>query len=132
MKAKKNNLEVYKNKNSNGALNHWITQKISALILLPLLCWFLFIFKDFINKDYNSQILWMKNFSNSLLLTLFIIIALFHLRLGLTVVIEDYIHNLKSKNFLLSLITILCLLFSVFTVIVIDIVGGSIGVALIG
>ena len=119
MKAKKNNLEVYKNKNSNGALNHWITQKISALILLPLLCWFLFIFKDFINKDYSSQILWMKNFSNSLLLTLFIIIALFHLRLGLTVVIEDYIHNLKSKNFLLSLITILCLLFSVFTVIVI-------------
>ena len=119
MKVKKNNLEVYKKKNSNGALNHWITQKISALILLPLLCWFLFIFKDFINKDYSSKILWMKNFSNSLLLTLFIIIALFHLRLGLTVVIEDYIHNLKSKNFLLSLITILCLLFSVFTVIVI-------------
>ena len=119
MKVKKNNLEVYKKKNSNGALNHWITQKISALILLPLLCWFLFIFKDFINKDYSSQILWMKNFSNSLLLTLFIVIALFHLRLGLTVVIEDYIHNLKSKNFLLSLITILCLLFSVFTVIVI-------------
>ena len=119
MKVKKNNLEVYKKKNSNGALNHWITQKISALILLPLLCWFLFIFKDFINKDYSSQILWMKNFSNSLLLTLFIIIALFHLRLGLTVVIEDYIHNLKSKNFLLSLISILCLLFSVFTVIVI-------------
>ena len=119
MKVKKNNLEVYKKKNSNGALNHWITQKISALILLPLLCWFLFIFKDFINKDYSSQILWMKNFSNSLLLTLFIIIALFHLRLGLTVVIEDYIHNLKSKNFLLSLITILCLLFSVFTVIAI-------------
>ncbi len=119
MTVKKNNLEVYKKKNSNGALNHWITQKISALILLPLLCWFLFIFKDFINKDYSSQILWMKNFSNSSLLTLFIIIALFHLRLGLTVVIEDYIHNLKSKNFLLSLITILCLLFSVFTVIVI-------------
>ena len=119
MKVKKNNLEVYKKKNSNGALNHWITQKISALILLPLLCWFLFIFKDFINKDYSSQILWMKTFSNSLLLTFFIIIALFHLRLGLTVVIEDYIHNLKSKNFLLSLITILCLLFSVFTVIVI-------------
>ena len=119
MKEKKNNLEVYKKNKSDGALYHWITQKISALILLPLLCWFLFIFKDFINKDYSSQILWMKNFSNSLLLTLFIIIALFHLRLGLTVVIEDYIHNLKSKNFLLSLITILCLLFSVFTVIVI-------------
>ena len=119
MKVKKNNLEVYKKKNSNGALNHWITQKISALILLPLLCWFLFIFKDFINRDYNNQILWMQTFSNSLLLALFIIVALFHLRLGLTVVIEDYIHNLKSKNFLLSLITILCLLFSVFTVIVI-------------
>ena len=119
MYIKRNNLKVKKKKKNDGALNHWITQKVSALILLPLLCWFLFIFKDFINKDYSSQIQWMQNFSNSLLLMLFIIVALFHLRLGLSVVIEDYIHNLKSKNFLLSLISILCLLFTVFTIIVI-------------
>ena len=115
-------------KNNDGALNHWIIQKVSALILLPLLCWFLFNFKEFINKDYSSQILWMQNFSNSLLLTLFIVVALFHLRLGLTVVIEDYIHNLKSKKFLLSLITILCLLFAVFTVIVIYMISVKIDV----
>ena len=115
-------------KKNNPALKHWLVQKISALMLLPLLCWFLYVLKDFIAKDYNSKILWLQNISNSIILTLFMLIALFHLRLGLTVVVEDYIHDLKSKNFLLSLITILCLLIAVFTVIIIYTISMSLNV----
>ena len=106
-----------KNKH-NAALNHWLIQKISALVLLPLLCWFLYVFKDFIYKDFDNKIIWLQDISNSVLLTSFLLVALFHLRLGLTVVIEDYIHNASSKNLLLSTISILCLLLGVFTVIV--------------
>ena len=106
-------------KKHNTALKHWLVQKISALILLPLLCWFLYVLKDFIAKDYYSKILWLQNISNSILLALFMLLALFHLRLGLIVVVEDYIHNLKSKNFILSLITILCLLIAIFTLIIV-------------
>ena len=54
-------------KESNLALNHWILQKISALVLIPLVCWFLFTFKDFLYKDYSSKIIWFKNYTNSFL-----------------------------------------------------------------
>ena len=111
-------LEINVKKKYNTALNHWVIQKISALVLLPLLCWFLYVFKDFIYKDFNNKIIWLQDITNSVLLTSFLLVALFHLRLGLTVVIEDYIHNASSKNLLLSIIAILCLLLGVFTVIV--------------
>tara|TARA_B100000902_G_C26660035_1_gene597987 strand:+ start:42 stop:425 length:384 start_codon:yes stop_codon:yes gene_type:complete len=106
-------------KESNLALNHWILQKISALVLIPLVCWFLFTFKDFLYKDYSSKIIWFKNYTNSFLFSLFLLTAIFHLRLGLTVVIEDYIHNLKTKKLLLSFIEILCLFLAVLIVVVI-------------
>ena len=61
----------------------------------------------------------MQDFSNSFLLGLFLLVALFHLRLGLSVVVEDYIHNTRSKKFLLAFIQILCLLLAVYTVLVI-------------
>ena len=106
-------------KKSNLALNHWILQKISALVLIPLVCWFLFTFKDFLYKDYSSKVIWFKNYTNSFLFSMFLLTAIFHLRLGLTVIIDDYIHNLKTKKLLLSFIEILCLFLAVLIVIVI-------------
>ena len=61
---------------------------------------------------YTNKILWFKNFYNSLLLSIFILVAIFHLRLGLTVVIEDYIHSLEKKKTLLSLFRNLVFVFS--------------------
>ena len=106
-------------KESNLALNHWILQKISALVLIPLVCWFLFTFKDFLYKDYSSKVIWFKNYTNSFLFSMFLLTAIFHLRLGLAVIIDDYIHNLKTKKLLLSFIEILCLFLAVVIVIVI-------------
>ena len=68
MHIKHENIELNSKKERNKVLTHWLTQKVSALILIPLLCWFLYIFKDFINLNYNSKIIWMQNISNSLLL----------------------------------------------------------------
>ena len=106
-------------KQRNTVLNHWILQKVSALVLIPIGIWFLFMIKDFLYYDFTNKILWFKNFYNSLLLSIFILVSIFHLRLGLTVVIEDYIHSLKRKKTLLSLLEILYLFLAVFTVIII-------------
>mgnify|MGYP001185298678 CR=1 FL=1 len=114
-KKPKTNLQ----KQRNIAFNHWILQKVSALVLIPIVVWFLLIFKDFLYNDFTNQILWFENFYNSLLLSIFLLVAIFHLRLGLTVVIEDYIHSFKRKKFLLSSLEILCLFLAVFTVIII-------------
>ena len=119
MRVDKNNPETNLQKQRNIVLNHWILQKVSALVLIPLGIWFLFMIKDFLYYDFTNKILWFKNFYNSLLLSIFILVSIFHLRLGLTVVIEDYIHSLKRKKTLLSLLEILYLFLAVFTVIMI-------------
>ena len=106
-------------KQKNTVLNHWIFQKVSAFVLIPLVVLFLFVFKDFLYNNYNNKVLWFKSYSNSLLLSIFLLVAIFHLRLGLTVVIEDYIHNFKRKNILLGFLEILYLFLAVFTVIII-------------
>ena len=119
MSINKSNPETNFQKQRNIVLNHWILQKVSALVLIPLGIWFLFMFKDFLYYDFTNKILWFKNFYNSLLLSIFLLVSIFHLRLGLTVVIEDYIHSLKRKKTLLSLLEILYLFLAVFTVIII-------------
>ena len=119
MSINKNNSETNLQKQRNIVLNHWILQKVSALVLIPLGIWFLFMIKDFLYYDFTNKILWFKNFYNSLLLSIFLLVSIFHLRLGLTVVIEDYIHSLKRKKTLLSLLEILYLFLAVFTVIII-------------
>ena len=106
-------------KQRNTVLNHWILQKVSAFVLIPLVVWFLYVFKDFLYNNYNDKVLWFKSYSNCILLSIFLLVAIFHLRLGLTVVIEDYIHNLKRKKILLSFLEILYLFLAVFTVIII-------------
>ena len=119
MGFRNNKLELSIKKKSDSALTHWVLQKISAIALLPLAIWFLYVFKDFVYQNYDNKIIWMQDITNSTLLTLFFLVTLFHLRLGLTVVVEDYIHNEKNKNLLLKIIAILCLLLAVFTVIVV-------------
>ena len=99
MAIKRNIILSDTKKRKNSVLSHWVYQKASALLLMPILCWFLFVLKDFIEKDYNNKILWIQSSPNSILILLFLLVALFHLRLGLTVVVEDYIHNVKSKNY---------------------------------
>ena len=121
MSINKSNPETNFQKQRNIVLNHWILQKVSALVLIPLGIWFLFMFKDFLYYDFTNKILWFKSFTNSLLLSIFLLVSIFHLRLGLTVVIEDYIHNLKRKKTLLSFLEILYLFLAVFTVIIISI-----------
>ena len=99
----------------------WIIQRVSALIVAPFIVWFLVSLISLSTGDYNSVI---NFFSKPLFLSLTIILLIagfFHAKIGLSEIIEDYIHNEKIKNvaniltFLLSIIvpsiTIILLLY---------------------
>ena len=103
------------------ASRKWIFQRISALIIAPLIIWFLISLISLSTGDYNSVI---KFFSKPLFLFLTIIsliVGFFHAKIGLGEIFEDYIHNEKIKNvanlltFLMSIIipsiTIILLLY---------------------
>jgi len=103
------------------ASRKWLFQRISALIVTPLIIWFLVSLISLSTGDYNSVI---NFFSKPLFLFLTIILLItgfFHAKIGLGEIFEDYIHDEKIKNvanlltFLMSIIipsiTIILLLY---------------------
>ena len=76
----------------------WIIQRASALIVAPLIVWFLLSLITLSTGDYNSVI---NFFSKPLFLILTIILLItgfFHAKIGLNEIVEDYIQNEKIKN----------------------------------
>jgi len=103
------------------ASRKWIFQRISALIVAPLIIWFLISLISLSTGDYNSVI---NFFSNPLFLFLTIILLItgfFHAKIGLNEIYEDYIQDEKIKNIanlltlllsiILPLVTIILLLY---------------------
>ena len=96
-------------------------QRVSALIVAPLIVWFLLSLITLSTGDYNSVI---NFFSKPLFLILTIILLItgfFHAKIGLSEIVEDYIQNEKIKNavnllglllsIIIPLITIILLLY---------------------
>jgi len=80
------------------ASRKWIIQRASALIVAPLIVWFLLSLITLSTGDYNSVI---NFFSKPLFLILTIILLIagfFHAKIGLNEIVEDYIQNEKIKN----------------------------------
>ncbi len=80
------------------ASRKWIMQRASALIVAPLIVWFLLSLITLSTGDYNSVI---NFFSKPLFLSLTIILLItgfFHTKIGFSEIVEDYIQNEKIKN----------------------------------
>ena len=118
---KKKKLE-YKNltKNiSHSGLRHWWHQKLSAILMIPLLIWLLINLPSFLYLSFEKKIQWVNNTTNFFFLMCFFLIASYHMKLGLTVVLEDYIHNSSLKRFLLKMLEIFTLSLVVLIVVLI-------------
>jgi len=81
-----------------NATKKWIFLKISSVILVPLMIWFLFNLVSFYNKDYDEVLLFFTNQPTKFLFSLFLIFAYFYSALSISEVFEDYIENEKLKN----------------------------------
>ena len=88
------------------ASRKWIFQRVSALIVAPLIIWFLISLISLSTEDYSSVI----NFFSKpffIFLTIILLIAgFFHATIGLSEIFEDYIEDEKLKN-VANLLTVL-------------------------
>ena len=82
---------------------HFMVQRISAIAVALLGCWFAWSLVSLDSLTYLDVIRFIAQPANSVLLMLLVAATTFHSYLGVQVVIEDYLHGAGGK--LLALIT---------------------------
>ena len=81
-----------------NATKKWIFLKVSGVILIPLMIWFILNFIAIYDQDYFIVVNFFTNPLSKFLFSIFIINAYFFSALSVSEVFEDYIANDKIKN----------------------------------
>jgi succinate dehydrogenase / fumarate reductase membrane anchor subunit len=95
---------------SKEGVGHFITQRVSALALVVLVPWFLLSLIGAMSHGYDGAIDWIGHPLNAVMAILAVGTSLYHMRLGMQVVIEDYLTRAFLKNLSLILNTFICVL----------------------
>ena len=75
------------------AVQHWWLQRVTAVALIPLTLWLAVSIARLAGANHSVFILWVEKPWNAVLILMAIAIAFYHLKVGLDVVIEDYVHT---------------------------------------
>ena len=81
-----------------NATKKWIFLKVSGIILIPLMIWFILNFISIYDQDYSIVVNFFTDSLSKFLFSIFIINAYFFSALSISEVFEDYIKNDKIKN----------------------------------
>jgi succinate dehydrogenase / fumarate reductase membrane anchor subunit len=92
-------------------VDHWWRQRTTALLLVPLVLWFVIAVIGLVGADRPAMIAWMHNPMAAVFAILLVVATFYHAALGLQVVIEDYVHGEAAKLITLLVMRLLCLLF---------------------
>jgi len=89
---------------AKSGTSHFWHQRVSAVALLPLTIWFVWSIARYAGAPYAEVLEFLHNPFNAGAMLLFVLAGLYHMVLGVQVVIEDYIHR-ESTKFALLLFT---------------------------
>lgn len=84
---------------AKSGLDHWMSQRITAVGNLILGLWFIYSMLSNIGMTYTQGVLWLSEPLNAVGMILLVICSFYHAVLGAQVVIEDYIHHEGFKVF---------------------------------
>ena len=82
---------------AKSGTHHWWLQRVTAAANLILLSWFVVSLARLPVLDHQAVVLWLKSPLAAVPLLLLVISVFWHLRLGLQVFIEDYVHEEGAK-----------------------------------
>ena len=97
-------------KNGTG---HFIWQRLSALLLIPLVIWFCLSIAFLPDSSYATAISWLSSPFNALLMIVIFISGFYHGALGVQTILEDYISSEPTRHKAILISNILLFIFAV-------------------
>lgn len=101
---------------AKDGVRHWWLQRLSAVALVPLGIWFVVSAIKLAHLPLAAFRAWLNTGANVFLMILFVATLFYHLKLGLQVVIEDYVHDEKTKVVALMLNTFACIVVGAYAI----------------
>ena len=96
----------------------WVFLKISSLILIPFMFWFILNFVSIYDNDYQSVISFLSSQPSKFLVSIFLIFAYFFSALSISEVFEDYIRDENIKNAANKALNLFAIVFPLITIII--------------
>lgn len=85
--------------------HHWWVQRLTGVANIPLTLFVVTSFVGNAGKPHADWVAWMQQPLVAVLMLLFVLNVTWHLRLGLQVMVEDYIHTKSNKIIVMTAIT---------------------------
>lgn len=86
-----------------GVVHHWWLQRVTAVGSLILVLWFMFSLARLPGHDYASMVMWVRQPLVAVPLMLLITSVFWHFRLGVQVMLEDYLHGSRRVVAMIAL-----------------------------
>jgi succinate dehydrogenase / fumarate reductase membrane anchor subunit len=99
--------------------DHFWKQRVTGIANLILVCWLLVVLVKIAGADYDTVKRTLARPQNAIAITLLMFSAAMHMRLGMQVIIEDYVHSEGSKllllmaNFFFAIVVALTSIFAI-------------------
>ena len=103
----------------NNVTKKWLFMRVSSVVLIPLMTWFILNLVSVFNKDYVDIVNFFSNQPSKILVSLLLVFAYFFSALSISEVFEDYIQDEKIKNVANKVLNIFAILVPLITIIVI-------------
>ena len=82
----------------HNSTKKWLFTKLSSLILIPLMCWFVVNLVKIYDNDYQEVVTFFSTQPSKIIFSVFVVIAYFFSALTISEIFEDYIGDDKIKN----------------------------------
>ena len=102
----------------NHSTKKWIVLKISSVVLIPLMLWFVLNFISIYDKSFIEIIRFFSNTTSKFLFSFFIIFGFIFSALSISEVFEDYIGENNLKNVANRLLYLSAIVFPFLTLLV--------------
>tara|TARA_B100000989_G_C19437914_1_gene425957 strand:- start:35 stop:364 length:330 start_codon:yes stop_codon:yes gene_type:complete len=91
----------------------WLTQRITASILIPLTFWFIYSAISLSKMTYSEIEIFFQSYFNSFLFFVMMQSMLLHSKLGIQTIVEDYVTSKKTAKFIKLFINYLIYIFMI-------------------